>query len=163
MSRTLRALTLCSVIVVGGCGGSSASTTATVDPSDPAITATIDSLLNVALDGASRADADRVLEPAGGTGEVTLLLGNVVLTGIDSIRSRFRATYSGIEKQDQKVIEKRIRVLTPDVAIATVVSEGTYTDKAGWTSEPVDIGTTMVFVKENGQWRIRHGHQSITK
>jgi len=163
MSRILRALTVCSALVIGGCGGSSASSTATVDPNDAAITAAIDSLLNVALDGASRADADRVLEPAAGTGEVTLLIGNVMLSGVDSIRARFRATYSGIERQDQKLYEKRVRVLTPDVAIATVIAEGTYTDKAGWTSEPVDIGTTLVFVKENGQWRIRHGHQSITR
>jgi hypothetical protein len=41
------------------------------------------------------------------------------------------------------------------------VSEGTYTDKAGWTYEPVGIGITVVFVRENGQWRARHAHQSI--
>lgn len=163
MSRILRVAMLSGAVALGGCGGSAAPSTATVDPNDPAITATIDSLLAVALDGAARVDADRVLEPAAGTGEVTLLVGNVLLTGIEPIRARFKETYSGLERQDQKVIEKRVRVLTPDVAIATVIGEGTYTDKAGWTSEPVDIGTTLVFVKENGQWRIRHGHQSITK
>ena len=161
MSRILRAATLLGAIALGGCGGSSAP--AAVDPNDPVITASIDSLLTIALDGSSRADADRVLEPAAGTGELTLLVGNVTFSGIDKIREAFRATYAGLERQDQQIIEKRIRVLTPDVAIATVIGEGTYTDKAGWTSEPVDIGTTLVFVKENGQWRIRHGQQSITR
>ena len=86
-----------------------------------------------------------------------------MFTGIDKIREGFRQTYAGLERQNQTIIEKRIRVLSPDVAIATVIGEGTYTDKAGWTSEPVDIATTLVFVKENGQWRIRHGQQSITR
>ena len=45
--------------------------------------------------------------------------------------------------------------------IVMAVSEGTYTDIAGWTSEPVGLGTTIVFVRENGQWRARHAHQSI--
>ncbi len=40
------------------------------------------------------------------------------------------------------------------------VGEGAHTDKAGWT-EPVGIGLTIVFVRENGTWRGRHAHQSI--
>ena len=56
-----------------------------------------------------------------------------------------------------------MRILSPDVAVVMAVGEGTYTDKAGWTSEPVGIGTTIVFVREDGQWRIRHAHQSIVR
>jgi uncharacterized protein (TIGR02246 family) len=161
MSRILPALTLCSAIVLGGCGGTSA--TAKVDPSDPTITATVDSLLGVALDGAARADADRALQVVADSGEVTLLVGNVMFTDLDKIRSGFRETYAGLERQDQTLLEKRIRVISPDVAIATIIGEGTYTDKAGWTSEPVDIATTLVFVKENAGWRVRHAQQSITR
>lgn len=159
MSKILQAAILAGAVVLSGCKAPAAA----VDAKDPAITAIIDSLLVVAMDGAATVNADRVLEPAGGTGELTLITGDVVLTGIDSIRARFKETYSGLKRQDQKLIEKHIRVLTPDVAIATVVAEGTYTDLAGWTSEPVDIGLTLVFLKEDGQWRIRHVHQSITK
>ena len=43
MPRILRAVSLCSVIAIGACGGTAAST-ATFDPNDPAITAAIDSL-----------------------------------------------------------------------------------------------------------------------
>ncbi|MFI5078690.1 MAG: nuclear transport factor 2 family protein [Vicinamibacteria bacterium] len=39
--------------------------------------------------------------------------------------------------------------------------EGTYTDKAGWTSEPVGLALTIVFVRQNGVWRAVHAHQSI--
>jgi len=160
MSRILQATMLAGAIAVGGCNPPAA---AAVDPRDPAITAIIDSLVKVSLDGAARVDADRVLEPAAGTGEVTFLTGNVMVSGIEPIRESFRKTYGGLVSQDQKIIDQRIRVLSADVAIATIVAEGTYTDKAGWTSEPVDIGMTIVFVKENGAWRIRHAHQSITR
>ena len=54
-----------------------------------------------------------------------------------------------------------MRLLSPDVAVVMAVGEGTYTDQAGWTSPPVGMGTTIVFVREDGQWRARHAHQSI--
>ena len=159
MFRTLGAALVMFPFVVSGCQPSAG----TVDPNDPAITAVIDSLLNVVMDGAARVDADRVLEPADGAGDLTFVTEDVILTGLESIREQFRATYSGLLRQDQTLLEKRIRVLSPDVALAIIVAEGTYTDKAGWTSEPVGIGTTVVFIKENGRWQIQHAHQSITK
>ena len=87
--------------------------------------------------------------------------GDVMLSGLDYIRETFRDTYAGLESQDNTIIEKRVRILSPDVAIVIATSEGTYTDKAGWTSEPVGMGHTLVFVRENGEWRARHVHQSI--
>jgi uncharacterized protein (TIGR02246 family) len=159
MLRILSAALVMFALVPAGCQPSAG----TVDPNDPAITAVIDSLLTVVSDGAARVDVDRVLEPAAGPGELTFVTEDVVLTGFELIRERFGETYSGLLRQDQTIIEKRIRVLSPDVAIAIFVAEGTYTDKAGWTSEPVGIGTTIVFVKANGRWQIQHAHQSISK
>jgi len=158
----LRIFSAALVMVAFGLSGCRPSA-GTVDPNDPAITAAIDSLLSVLMDGAARVDADRVLEPASGTAELTFVTEDVILTGLESIREQFRATYSGLERQDQTLLEKRIRVLSPDVALAILVAEGTYTDKAGWTSAPVGIGTTIVFVREDGQWKIQHAHQSISK
>jgi uncharacterized protein (TIGR02246 family) len=143
--------------------GAAACQPAPFNPEDPAAIAAIDSLLQNAMAGAAAADADRVLAFAEGGGELTFVTGDVILTGLEPIREQFKRTYSGIERQNQTVIEKRIRLLSPDVAVAMSVSEGTYTDKAGWTSDPVGIGTTIVFVKENGQWRARHAHQSIVR
>lgn len=159
MLRTVSVALVLFALVPAGCQPSAGN----VDPNDPAITAVIDSLLIVLSDGAARVDVDRVLEPAAGPGELTFVTGDVLLTGVDLIRDRFRETYSGLLRQDQTLVEKRIRVLSPDVALAILVAEGTYTDKAGWTSEPVGIGTTIVFVKENGRWQIQHAHQSILK
>lgn len=98
---------------------------------------------------------------AEGEGELTFITGDVILTGLETIREAFSATYAGLEGQETTVLESRVRVLSPDVAIVIAVSEGTYTDQAGWTSEPVGMGHTIVFVRENGQWRARHAHQSI--
>lgn len=130
------------------------------DPEDPAVVATIDSIVQSMMEGAANVDADRVLAPAGD--DLTFITGEVMLSGLEPIRARFRETYAGLKSQQQKVIEKRVRLLSPDVAVLTAVSEGTYTDQAGWTSEPVGIGTTIVFVREKGQWRARHAHQSIS-
>ena len=148
-------LALASAVLVVGCQS------ARFDADDPAIIATIDSTVQRAMAGARNVDADEVLAMAQGDGELTFITGDVILTGFDQIHARFEDTYGGLKSQEQAILEKRIRVLTPDVALVIAVSEGTYTDKAGWTSEPVGIGTTIVFVRENGQWRARHAHQSI--
>ena len=131
------------------------------DPDDPAVMAAIDAIVDEAMEGARNVDADRVLAMAEGDGELTFITGDLMLSGLDYIRETFRDTYSGLESQDQTLIERHVRILSPDVAIVLAVSEGTYTDKAGWTSEPVGLGTTIVFVRENGEWRARHAHQSI--
>jgi len=131
------------------------------DPQDQAITAALDSIMEAVMEGAAQVDADRVLAMAEGEGEMTFITGDVMLAGLDVIRTSFKNTYAGLASQQQTVDELRVRILSPDVAIVIAVGEGTYTDKAGWTSEPVGLGVTIVFVRENGQWRARHAHQSI--
>jgi uncharacterized protein (TIGR02246 family) len=152
------------VLVLGaavGLAGCQAAAPPPFNPDDPAIVAEIEARMQPVMAGAAAADADKVLEIAEGTGEFTFMTGDVMLSGLDTIRARFKETYAGLEKQDQTILEKRVRILSPDVALVLVVAEGTYTDKAGWTSEPVGIGTTIVFVREDGTWRARHAHQSI--
>ena len=131
------------------------------DPQDQAITAALDSIMEAVMEGAAQVDADRVLAMAEGEGEMTFITGDVMLAGLDVIRTSFKNTYAGLASQQQTVDELRVRILSPDVAMVLAVGEGTYTDKAGWTSEPVGLGVTIVFVRENGQWRARHAHQSI--
>jgi len=130
------------------------------DPEDPAVVAAIDSIVQSMVEGSSNVDADRVLAAAGD--DLTFITGEVLLSGLEPIRARFRETYAGLKSQHQRVIEKRVRLLSPDVAVFLAVSEGTYTDQAGWTAPEVGIGTTIVFVREQGQWRARHAHQSIS-
>jgi len=149
------------VMIVGAAFLGACHAPSSFDPEDPAIVAAIESRLQSAMAGAAAVDADGVLGFAEGEGELTFVTGDVMLSGLDTIRARFEETYAGLAKQDQTVFEKRVRILSPDVALVMVAGEGTYTDKAGWTSEPVGIGLTIVFVRENGVWWARHAHQSI--
>jgi uncharacterized protein (TIGR02246 family) len=131
------------------------------DPDDPDVLAAIDSIVRVSLEGVRTVDADKVLSMAAGTDDFTFITGDLMLEGLDGLREIFEETYSGLERQTQTVLEERIRLLSPDVALLTAVSEGTYTDRAGWTSEPVGMGHTIVFVRADGRWRAVHAHQSV--
>jgi uncharacterized protein (TIGR02246 family) len=129
------------------------------DPDDPAAIATIDSIVQSMMAGARDVNAAQVL--SGAAPDITFITGDIMLTGLENLQPRFEETYAGLVRQDQTMTDRRIRLVSPDVALVTAVAEGTYTDRAGWTSDPVGIGTTLVFVRENGQWRVRHAHQSI--
>jgi len=137
--------------------------TAVVNPEDPAIVAAIDSILNVAMAGATSANAEQALSVTTKDQDFTFVTGDLMLVGYDGILNRFRDTYSMLQKQSSEIITKRIRVLSPDVAVVTAITEGTYTDKAGFTSEPVGLGSTIIFVRRNGEWRAVHFHQSVAK
>jgi uncharacterized protein (TIGR02246 family) len=100
-----------------GCGPSESS----FDPEDPQVVAEIESQLQSAMAGAAAADADRVLASAGGEGELTFITGDVLLSGLDTIRASFEDTYANIAKQDQTIREKRVRLLSPDVAVLAAV------------------------------------------
>lgn len=129
------------------------------DPEDPAAVAAIDSIVQSMMAGARAVDAGQVL--SGAAPDVTFITGDVMLTGLETLRARFEDTYAGLESQEQVLFDSRIRLVAPNVALVTAVAEGTYTDKAGWEFDPVGIGTTLVFVREDGQWRVKHAHQSI--
>lgn len=131
------------------------------NPDDPAVVAAIDSLLKNAMAGSATGNADQVMAMAEGGADFTFITGDVMLTGVEPTREAFRNTYAGIKRQDQVVDQMKVRLLAPDVAVLTLVGEGTYTDLAGWTSPPVGLGLTVVFVREGGQWRARHAHQSV--
>jgi len=129
------------------------------NPEDPAAIAAIDSIVQSMVAGALDVNAAQVLSAA--APDVTFITGDLMLTGRETLQASFARTYEGLARQDWTVFDRRIRLVSPDVALVTTVGEGTYTDKAGWTFDPVGIGTTLVFVREDGQWRVRHAHQSI--
>lgn len=131
------------------------------DPEDPEVVAVIDSLLNLTVEAAGRVDPEGVLVAMGGGEEFTLLVGNVMLKGLDNVQQAFADTYDGLQGQQHTMYETRVRLLSPDVAVFSAVGEGTYTDKSGWTSEPVGLGITVIFVREDGRWVGRYVHQSV--
>lgn len=155
--RRAAALALCAITI--GCQPKAVA----VDPEDPAIIAAIDSTIQAAMAGAASANAEQALSITTRDSEFTFLTGDILLTGYDNILPAFRKTYSGLASQHTEILQKRIRVLAPDVAVFSSVGEGTYTDKAGFTSEPVGLGATIIFVKRNGAWQAVHFHQSVAK
>ena len=135
----------------------------TVNPHDPEIVAAIEQVVAVAMDGATNADAERALSVTTKDDDFTFLTGDTMITGYDQALATFRDTYSMVQKQTSEVIGSRVLVLAPDVVLVTAVTQGTYTDKTGFTSEPVGLGSTIVFVRRNGEWRAVHFHQSVAK
>lgn len=136
---------------------------AAFNPEDPAVVAQIDSALRQAMAGAAAVDAEKALAVTTKDKDLTFITGDVMLVGYENILPRFKDTYSALEKQHTEVTASRVRLLSPDVAVLTAVGEGTYSDKAGFTSEPVGIGATIIFVRRDGEWRAVHFHQSIAK
>ena len=139
------------------------SNPAPVNPQDPEILAAVNSILDKAVAAAGAVDAEGALSVTTMDGDFTFLTGDTMLTGYDQALAAFRQTYAMLKGQTTEVIERRARVLSPDVVLVSAVSQGTYTDKAGFTSEPVGLGSTIVFVKRNGEWRVIHFHQSVAK
>jgi uncharacterized protein (TIGR02246 family) len=153
--RSAYAYGVVSALLLLGCQ----PTTPAFNPEDPAVIAELESRLQSTMDGAAKADAAQVVAGAGD--DATFVTSDVMLNGLDNIRAQFADTYSGLASQTHTLHEKRVRILSPDVALVMATGEGTYTDKAGWTSEPQGLGLTIVFVRQNGAWRAVHAHQSV--
>ena len=137
------------------------SDAANFNPTDPVELAAIDSVMQTTIEGARTADADLVLKAAEGPAEFTFITGDVMLSDVNVLREKFRASYAHVKRQDQEILDRRVRLITPNVALYTFVGEGTYTTDAGFTSEPVGMGVTIVLVKHDGKWQAQHAHQSI--
>jgi uncharacterized protein (TIGR02246 family) len=134
-----------------------------VNPTDPEIVASVEAILDKAVAAAAATDAEGVLSASTRDGTFTFITADRMLTGYDETLAAFRKTYALLQGQTNQIIEKRTRVLSPDVVLVSAVSEGTYTDKAGFTSPPVGLGSTVVFVRRGGEWRVIHYHQSVAE
>jgi hypothetical protein len=160
--KTMRGLVAAlAALVLGACEGP-ASTADTGAADTEAVTAAIDSIIQRTMESAARVDAEGVLEASRGVDSVTMLIGDVILTGYEPILASFQDTYSGLREQQHTLLDKQIRVISPDVALAVLTGQGTYTDQAGWQSDPVGLGLTVVFVRRGDRWQAVHAHQSIT-
>ena len=93
-----------SAVLFAGC-----QATPTFNPDDPAIAAAIESRLQAAMDGAAKADTEKVV--SGFADDATFVTEDVILSGLGDIRARFADTYSGLTSQQHTVREKRVRVL----------------------------------------------------
>jgi uncharacterized protein (TIGR02246 family) len=136
---------------------------ANVNPNDPETIAAVEAILDKAVAAAAATDAEAVLSASTRDDTFTFITGDTMLTGYDEALAAFRTTYALLQRQSNEIIEKRTRVLSPDVVLVSAVSEGTYTDKTGFTFPPVGLGSTAVFVRRGNDWRVIHYHQSVAK
>ena len=134
-----------------------------VNPNDPETVAAVGAILDRAVAAAAAIDAEGVLSASTRDDTFTFITADRMLKGYDEALAAFRTTYALFQGQTHQIIERRIRVLSPDVVLVSAVSEGTYTDKAGFTVPPVGLGSTAVFVRRNGEWRVIHYHQSVAE
>jgi uncharacterized protein (TIGR02246 family) len=134
-----------------------------VNPSDPEIVATVEAILDKTAAAAAALDAESVLSASTRDDTFTFITSDTTLTGYDDALAAFRETYALLQGQTHQNIQRHTRVLSPDVVLVWAISEGTYTDKAGFTSPPVGLGHTAVFVRRGADWRVIHFHQSVAK
>jgi uncharacterized protein (TIGR02246 family) len=158
-SRAIHALVLAALVPTAACRSQPVAT----NPNDPEIVAAVEAILDKAVAAAAASDAEGVLAAAPKDDTFTFISGDTMLTGYDEALAAFRTTYALLQKQSNQIIQKRTRVLSPDVVLVSAVSEGTYTDKAGFTSAPVGLGSTAVFVRRDGEWKVIHYHQSVAQ
>jgi uncharacterized protein (TIGR02246 family) len=154
-----RLLVLAALALAAACGPQPAA----VNRNDAEIVAAVEAILDKAVAAATAIDAEGVLSASTRDDTFTFITGDRMLKGYDESLAAFRKTYALLQGQTHKIVEKRTRVLSPDVVLVSVVSEGTYTDKAGFTSPPVGLGSTAVFVRRGEEWRVIHFHQSVAK
>ena len=158
-NRPMGSLVLAAIVMTAACR----SQPVTVNPEDPEIVAAVEAILEKTVAAANAADADAVLSASTMDDNFTFITDDTMLTGYDEALAAFRTTYALLQGQTHQIIQKRTRVLSPDVVLVSAVSEGTYTDKAGFTSPPVGLGSTAVFVRRDGEWRVIHFHQSVAE
>lgn len=145
---------------------SCASQPAAVDSArtdDSQVVAAVEQILDNVSASAASTNAEGVLAAAPKDDTFTFITGDTMLTGYDDTLHAFRETYALLQGQTNQVLHKRTRVLSPDVVLVATISEGDYTDKTGFKSPPVGLGTTAVFVRNGADWRLVHYHQSVAK
>ena len=111
-SRLSTCLMLAALAVLPACQPSSTA----FDPEDPVVIATIDSIANTIRAAAERADVDGVLASAGGTGQFTFVTGDLVLSGVDTVREAFQRTYRLVQRQ---TVSSGVLWLSLPLALAT--------------------------------------------
>lgn len=151
------------LLMVSTSCASQPSAVSPVSTNNPQIEAEVDAILDKVAASAALTDAEGVLATSTKDDTYTFITGDTMLTGYDNAIAAFRETYALLQGQTNQVLQKRTRVLSPDVVLVSTISEGTYTDKAGHMSSPVGLGTTAVFVRRGDDWRVVHYHQSVAK
>jgi uncharacterized protein (TIGR02246 family) len=160
--RTRLPVFVVATMALASCGAPApaAAPAAEFNPDDPAVTAALDSAVAMARAGADAVDAAATLAPLNAEDNLTFMAGDILIAGREEILQAFRDTYAQIKAQRHVPVARQVRLLTPDVALYSAVARGTFQDLSGEISDPVGLGSTAIFVRRDGAWRLAHFHQS---
>jgi uncharacterized protein (TIGR02246 family) len=84
----------------------------------------------------------------------------VFLFDFETMESRFRPGFARLQSQDMEINDMRIAILAPDVAVITWHGQISANHKDGQTFERA-LALTYVLVKDGGDWKFVHMHQSF--
>jgi ketosteroid isomerase-like protein len=107
-----------------------------VNPNDPEIVAAVGAILDKAVAAAAAIDAEGVLSASTRDDTFTFITADRMLKGYDEALAAFRKTYALLQGQTHQIIERRIRVLSPDVVLVSAVSEAPTPTRPGSRSRP---------------------------
>jgi len=160
--RTQLAALITSAFVLTSCASPEpVAAPVSFDPEDPAVVATLDSIVALVRAGADAVNADQTLGPANPEPSLVFMAGDVLIVGKDEVLKVFRDTYAQIRTQRHAPTARRVQLIAPDVAIYSALGRGVFQHLNGEISEPVGLGTSAVFVRRDGVWRLAHFHQSV--
>jgi uncharacterized protein (TIGR02246 family) len=163
MMRIELSVLLAAALALASCGGTPTPAAAppAFNPDDPAVTAALDSVVALARAGADAVNAEQTLAPLNAEDNLTFMSGDILIAGKAEILKAFQQTYATIKAQRHAPVARQVRLLAPDVALYSAVAKGTFQDLSGAISDPVGLGTTAIFVRRDGVWRLAHFHQSV--
>lgn len=84
----------------------------------------------------------------------------VVLTDVEAIRAYWEPAMEGRSANNLMPSEEYVAVLSPDVALHVYEGDWSVADTTGAITGEGRITGTTVFVREDGEWRQIHYHQS---
>ena len=85
--------------------------------------------------------------------------GQLMLVSSDTLMSYYRAAYRAYRSMDFVWDTMQVAMLSPDVGVLSGAAHFTVTDTSGQTVKQ-GAAVTYVFVREDGQWKLRQGHAS---
>lgn len=92
--------------------------------------------------------------------EASFTNNEITLYGVDAIRADWTNWESGLREQDIDFTDSYTIVLSPNIAY-TIRKYAVVATRADGSITPELTGVeTLVWVKENGDWKMRHGHEA---
>lgn len=88
--------------------------------------------------------------------------GGTVYTVAEMDRA-WRPFFTQLQRQDLTFTDSRTVVLAPDIALTIRAVTFVATDTAGNTRPEFSSVETVVWVKQNGEWKVLLGHESLQK